>query len=210
MTPPKYSSSLRAEQAAQTRRRVLSAAAERFAADGFARTTLARLAEAAGVSVETVQAQGSKRSLLTAAVHQLSFGDADQSFLSAPEARSTIEATTAAEFCRRGAELAARFNAQTFRLWRAFSSAAADDPAVDRELTELSGFIRGQCREIVTALADRGWLRDDVGVDELGDSLWVLVGSENYEKLTARLGWDHPRYVAWLVRSLDDLLFRAP
>ncbi len=207
--PAKYSSKLRAEQAAQTRQRVLAAAAERFAADGFARTTLARLAEAAGVSVETVQAQGSKRSLLTAAVHQLSFGGPEEDFFSAPQARATVEAATPSEFCQRGAELVAGFNAQTFRLWRAFSSAAADDPAVDQELTQLSGFIRGQCRQIVAMLAERGWLRDDVGVDELGDSLWVLVGSENYDKTTHRLGWSHERYLTWLTRSLDDLLFRT-
>jgi AcrR family transcriptional regulator len=207
MPPAKYSSALRVEQAAQTRQRVLSAAAELFAADGFARTTLARLAEAAGVSVETVQAQGSKRSLLTAAVHQLSFGDPDAGFLAAPQARATIEAATPSEFCQRGAELAGGFNAQTFRLWRAFASAAADDPAVDQEFTELSAYICGQCRQIVALLADRGWLRDDVSVDELGDSLWILIGSENYDRLTGRLGWSHERYLSWLTRSLGDLLF---
>jgi AcrR family transcriptional regulator len=209
VTPAKYSSRLRAEQAAQTRQRVLAAAAELFAADGFARTTLARLAEAAGVSVETVQAQGSKRSLLTAAVHQLTFGnDSQEDLSSAPQARATIEAASPEEFCERGAHLAAGFNAQTFRLWRAFSSAAADDPNVDQELTALSAFIRGQCREIVAMLADRHWLRHDVGVDELGDSLWVLVGAENYDKITTRLGWSHQRYETWLTRSLSDLLFR--
>jgi hypothetical protein len=57
-------------------------------------------------------------------------------------------------------------------------------------------------------LADRGWLRDDVAVDELGDSLWVLVGSENYDKITVRFGWSHERYITWLTRSLGDLLFR--
>ena len=160
------------------------------------------------MSVETVQAQGSKRSLLTAAVHQLSFGDADTGFFSAPEARATVEAATPAEFCERGADLAGGLNAQTFRLWRAFSSAAADDPAVDGEFAELSGFIRTQCLQIVASLAERGWLRTDVEVGELGDSLWILIGSENYDKTTVRLGWSHERYVAWLTRSLDDLLFR--
>jgi AcrR family transcriptional regulator len=207
MTPPaKYSSTLRAEQAAQTRQRVLAAAGALFAADGFARTTLARVAEAAEVSVETVQAQGSKRSLLTAAIHQLSFGGAETSFLAGPQARSLFEATTAAEFCEGGADLVGDFNAQTFRLWRAFASAAADDPAVDQELTELSGYIGDQCYQIVDMLAARGWLRDDVAVDELGDSLWVLIGSENYDKTTTRLGWSHQRYLSWLSRSLHDLL----
>jgi AcrR family transcriptional regulator len=208
MSTGKYTSALRAEQAALTRRRVLDAAAERFADEGFARTTLAKLAEAAGVSVETVQAQGPKRSLLTAAVHHRSFGGPEQDFFSAPEAHATREAATPADFCRHAGDLVAGFNAQTFRLWRAFSSAAADDPAVDRDLTDLSGLIREQCHRIVAMLAERGWLRDDVAADELADSLWLLVGSETYDKATTRLGWSHERYVAWLRRSLNDLLFR--
>lgn len=209
MPAGRYTSALRAEQAAQTRRRVLEAAAERFAADGFARTTLTKLAEAAGVSVETVQAQGPKRSLLTAAVHQRSFGGPEEDFFSAPQARATREAQSTADFCRHGAVLVAGFNAQTFRLWRAFASAAADDPAVERDLAELSDLIREQSRRIVAMLAERGWLRDDLDVDELADSLWVLIGSETYDKITTRLGYSHERYVAWLTRSLDDLLFRT-
>lgn len=209
MATGKYSSTLRAEQAAQTRAKVLAAAAERFAADGFARTTLTRLARAAGVSVETVQAQGSKGSLLTAAVHWLTFGTSQQTgFLTAPESRSIIEAADSTEFCRRGAQLVGAFNIKTYGLWRAFASAASDDLEVDREFTELSMFIRGQCRELVLILADRRWLRHDVGVDELGDSVWVLIGAENYDKTTVRLGWSHEQYVTWLDRSLTDLLFR--
>lgn len=186
---------------------MLTAAAERFAADSFSRTTLARLAEAAGVSVETVQAQGSKRSLLTAAVHQLSFGESGEDFFSAPQARATVEAATPAEFCDRGADLVGGFNAQTFRLWRAFASAAADDPAVDDEFTELPRFIGKQCRQIVAMLNERGWLRTDVEVGALGDSLWLLVGSEIYDRTVTRLGWSHDRYLAWMTRSLTDLLF---
>lgn len=208
MAPAKYTSPLRAEQAAATRQRVLAAAAELFASEGFARTTLARVAKTADVSVETVQAQGSKRSLLTAAVHQLTFGEAETRFFSAPPARATIEAATPEDFCMRGAALSAGFNARTFRLWRAFASAAVDDPDIDREFGELSEFIRGQCREIVAMLSERSWLRDDVSADELADSLWVLVGAENYDKVTVRLGWSHERYVAWLTRSIGELLFR--
>ena len=195
----RYSSTLRAEQAAQTRQRVLEAAAERFAADGFARTTLARLAETAGVSVETVQAQGSKRSLLSAAVHWRTFGLSDDNlFFSATETRDVLDSPSPAEFCRRGAVLVASFNDRTFRIWRAFASAAADDAAVDEEFDKLSRFIHGQCREVVGFLESKSWLRSDVTPDQLGDSLWLLVGSENYDKLTVRLQLAPEAYEAWL------------
>src|ERR1700749_4293643 len=62
-----YRSELRQQQAEQTRARGVAAAAELFASDGYARTTVAKIAAAAGVSAETVQGQGSKAALLIAA-----------------------------------------------------------------------------------------------------------------------------------------------
>ena len=69
-----YRSELRQQQAEQTRSRVVEAAAELFAADGYARTTLAKIAAAAGVSAETVQGQGPKAALLIAAVEYVGVG----------------------------------------------------------------------------------------------------------------------------------------
>ena len=68
-TPTKrtYDSSRRTLQAAQTRDAVVHAAMERFSATGWAGTTLADIAEAAGVSVETIyKGFGSKKGLLRA------------------------------------------------------------------------------------------------------------------------------------------------
>src|SRR5262245_49407030 len=77
-----YRSALRQRQAHETRLRVVAAAAELFAELGYARTTLARIAEAAGVSIETVQAQGPKATLMVAAVEYSAFGvTGDQSVL---------------------------------------------------------------------------------------------------------------------------------
>jgi hypothetical protein len=81
-------------------------------------------------------------------------------------------------------------------------------PAVDREFTELSGFIRTQCRQIVGLLAERGWLRTPMSrPGELADSLWIPLG-ENHDALTVRVGQSHQRYMAWLIRALGDLPFR--
>lgn len=204
----RYTSPLRTEQAAETRRRVIDAAAALFASEGYARTTLGRIATAADVSVETVQAQGAKRSLLGAAVRRLSFGrEVDESILAAPEARELVAASTPAEFTRAAAALQGRLNAATHGLWRAFGSAAADDPAIDEEWSAIMALIRRNLREIVDLLAERGWLRADVDLDELTAGLWILGSAGTFEKLTVRLGWSERRYRAWLGRSIADLLF---
>src|SRR5262245_45472349 len=72
--PRPYRSELRQQQAEQTRSRVLAAAVELFAEHGYARTTLAKIADAAGVSQETVQLQGAKAALMVAAIERAAFG----------------------------------------------------------------------------------------------------------------------------------------
>src|SRR4051794_13637742 len=73
-SPRAYRSELRQRQARETKLRVVAVAADLFAELGYARTTLAKIAEAAGVSVETVQAQGSKAALMIASVEFAAFG----------------------------------------------------------------------------------------------------------------------------------------
>ena len=78
----RYRSELRRQQAEETRQRVVAAAAELFAAEGYQRTTLAKIAAAAGVSAGTVQAHGPKAALVVAAVEYTTFGvSGEENFL---------------------------------------------------------------------------------------------------------------------------------
>ena len=61
---PPYVSPLRDAQAAATRRRILTAAAQAFAESGYAGTSLAAIARRAGVSTETVKQNGPKAALV--------------------------------------------------------------------------------------------------------------------------------------------------
>ncbi|GAA3613988.1 TetR/AcrR family transcriptional regulator [Microlunatus ginsengisoli] len=207
MAAQRYTSPLRAEQAAATRRRIVDAAGRLFAEEGYARTTLTRIAASAGVSVETVQAQGPKRSLLTAAVSVTTFGrEGDEQFISAPEGRALLAAADLQEFIRRGARLIREFNERTYRMWRAFGAAAADDADVDAEWSQRMAYIRGNIAEVVGVLDGRGWLRTDVARDELATGLWILSTGEVFEKLVVRVGWSPDHYEDWLARSMGDLL----
>ena len=61
----RYSTTLRSEQTALTRRRILDAAGTLFAANGYLGTTVAAVAAAADVSVQTVyNVVGNKAALL--------------------------------------------------------------------------------------------------------------------------------------------------
>src|SRR5438093_8395626 len=65
----RYSSTVRDEQAARTRSRILDAAGELFLERGYGRTTVQDLAERAGVARDTVHAIfGGKARVLTALI----------------------------------------------------------------------------------------------------------------------------------------------
>src|SRR5215468_11061631 len=71
-----YRSTRRAEQARVTRARILGAATEQFVAHGYAATTMGSIAEAARVSVPTIELIfGTKPKLLKAAIDVAIAGD---------------------------------------------------------------------------------------------------------------------------------------
>src|SRR5438046_2772426 len=72
----RYESAVRREQAAATRRRILEAAQRLFERDGYTPTTMAAIAEEAGVSLKTVYlAFETKSGVLRALWHLLLRGD---------------------------------------------------------------------------------------------------------------------------------------
>lgn len=132
-----YRSELRQQQAEQTRSRILAAAAELFAADGYARTTLAKIAAAAGVSTETVQGHGPKAALLIAAIEYAAFGvtgeenvfnlDIGRKLLAIDDDKEAVDFLVAAQtgVYERTAQLALALNA-----------GAGSDPELDRYLKD--------------------------------------------------------------------------
>ena len=75
----RYHSPLRADQAEQTRRRILDAAYGLFAENGYAGTTIAMVADTAGVAPETIYLSvGGKRGLLEGVIDSAIAGDESQ------------------------------------------------------------------------------------------------------------------------------------
>src|ERR1700712_2363190 len=76
MPPRRYRTDLRTEQTAVARRRILQAGEDLFRSGGYLGTTLAQVAEAAGVSVQTVyNVVGGKAALLKAVYDTVLAGD---------------------------------------------------------------------------------------------------------------------------------------
>jgi AcrR family transcriptional regulator len=206
-----YRSQLRQQQAEQTRSRVVAAAAELFAADGYARTTLAKIAAAAGVSTETVQGQGPKAALLIAAAEFAGVGvSGEENIFNLDIGRKLIAIEDLHEALDFLVTAVTDVHKGTAKLAPALFGGANSDPELDRCLNEFIAGINGQARRVLDVFRDRGWLRGDVPFDELVETLAVLCSVETYLRMTDRDGWSVEAYQAWCRRMLAETVFIAP
>lgn len=210
-TTRQYRSQLRKQQAEQTRRQVVAAAAELFADEGYARTTLAKVAAAAGVSVETVQTHGPKAALMVAAVEQAAFektGDTD--ILDTEMGRRFLAIQDRDEALDYLASAQTELHQRSARTTKALFDGAAADAELDRYLDDLIAGVGRQVRRIVLVCREREWLRDDRPVDEVVETAAVICGVEVYLRMVQRDGWTVSAYRAWLRRMIAEVLFCRP
>lgn len=206
-----YRSELRARQAEQTRSRIIAAAAELFAADGYARTTLAKIAAAAGVSTETVQGQGSKAGLLIAAVEFVTFGVAgEENILNLEVGRRLQAAAGIDQALNIVADAQTELHERSAHLTQALIGASGNDAELDRYLVDIVASITGQARRVLEIYRDRGWMRADLPFEEVVETAAVLCSFETYLRIVRRDGWSPERYRVWLRRMLAETVFIAP
>jgi AcrR family transcriptional regulator len=204
-----YRSELRQQQAAQTRSKVVAAAAELFASLGYAGTTFAKIAAAAGVSAVTVQAHGPKAALLKAAAEYVTLGEADKDdvfdlelgkgLLASGDRDEAISfmISTLSDMYRRGASL-----------WLALAGAATMDRELGRYHAEWKADLTLQDRRLLAVCRDRGWLRDDIPFDDLVETTAVLTSPETYQRIVYHDGLSVAAYQNWLRRMLNETVLK--
>ena len=202
----KYDSTRRQAQAAQTRRDILGAAHRLFLDRGYAGTTLASIAQEAGVVVETIyRAYGSKAELFKAVVRAAVAGGATRAEVPV-EQRPAIAAMIAEPDPHRQLQLYAAtqpgIHARASPLMRVLVEAAATDPELARLRAQIEDERRNGQGSVAQLLADRGLLRPDLPVQEAGDLLWTLSSLTVYDLLVRQRGWTPERYRDWLAAAL--------
>jgi len=203
-TPSKkrsYDSSRRQRQAEQTRGEVLVAAMELFNARGWAETTLADVAEAAGVAVETIyKGFKSKKQLVRDAMEAAVVGDAEPlAFVERDPFRRLGEGTRA-ERLQVGMDILADLHERSAGLWRALGDAAAGDDALEAWMRDGE-----QNRKLDTVRSlERIFERPITG--PMIDVVWTLYGPESYWKLVHVAGLSRAEYQAMLTEATLRLL----
>jgi AcrR family transcriptional regulator len=193
--PRTYTSSRRAQQAAQTRDDVVRAAIELFSTSGWNGTGLRAVAEHAGVAVETVyKAAGNKKSLLRAAMDAAVVGDTEPVPLADRPVMRTLERGTQSQRIAAAVRMIADIHERSAGVWLAIVEAASSDPEIDGWRRELEGRRRvevGRAAELIFPGA----------VDEhLVTLLWLLYGPETYLKLVRDDG-SRRKYESFLARA---------
>jgi AcrR family transcriptional regulator len=207
----RYDSPRRRQQAADTRRDILRAAARRFTAQGFAATTMAAIAAEAGVALKTVYlAFETKSGLLRELWNLLLRGDDDtpavgerqwyQEVLDEPDASRTLRlnARNSRVVKERAGPLlavirsAAPLDAETAALWE----------RIQRE------FYANQ-RAIVETLPECS-LAPGLDVTRATDILWTLNHPDVWALLVGARGWTPEQYEQWFGDSSCTQLLRRP
>jgi AcrR family transcriptional regulator len=187
---------------------VVAAAAELFAAEGYARTTLAKIAAAAGVSVETVQGQGPKAALMIAAAEFAGVGvSGEESIFNLDFGRQLLAIDELQDMLDFLAKAVTDIHAGSAKLAPALLGGANSDPELDRYLDEFVAGLNKQTRRMLTVFRDRGWVRDDVPFDEVVETSAVLCSVETYIRMTQRDGWSIDAYRSWCRRMLAETVF---
>ena len=198
--------SLRAEQAAVTRRRISDAARLLFVRDGYGATTLQAIADEAGVAVQTVYAvYRSKPGILRELRDSIVFlPQADDSYRQAMAAAASGDSGAALDGFARSIRLRWDVGADVVLVNR---EAGSTDTELRAEGSRPYERRRDGLRALVGAL--RSGLRPGLEADDAMAALDALTLPDVYVELVRGLGWSADAYEAWLARSLRRLLLAS-
>ncbi|ETA07293.1 MULTISPECIES: TetR/AcrR family transcriptional regulator [Gordonia] len=195
-----YDSSLRRDQAAETRARVLDTAIRMFAERGWS-VGVREIAAGAGVSFETVYAKfGSKTRLFLAAFDVAVVGDDRPVPLVERPGFAAMSAGNRRERAAAGAALAAEVYGRTAGLYRALREGASFDPELAARLADAYRRQRSDVRTAGESIAGRTLTDDEAG------GLWAVISTEVYDLLVNNAGWSQTRYQNWLADATLRLL----
>jgi AcrR family transcriptional regulator len=204
----RYDSSARRQQAAATRARILRAAADLFAAKGYAGTTVAEVARLAGVSVDTLYAGVGRKPEMLLAVHDAVLGSGD----AVPaEQRDYVVAIRQAVGARAKIDLYAdamgRLLPHAVPISEALRVAGATDEACRAVRRGLDERRARNMRLFAADLRATGELRADLSDDDVADLVWSMNSSEYYLLVTGR-GRSPEEYAAFVADVWSRTLLR--
>jgi AcrR family transcriptional regulator len=197
-----YHSPRRQQAAAATREAIIEAALELFACQGYARTTVAQIAEAAQVAANTVYTSVGGKPQLLAAITEGGTGDPDV----AETLSAVARATDPADVIRLTATGTRRVNQRRAKAVAVLLDSAQADPAAAEMLRVTVRYYRDTLATLARRLEDLGAVQPP-DLNRAADVFWYLFGWMSWRILVTDLGWSWDEAEQWLTqRGIDALL----
>jgi AcrR family transcriptional regulator len=199
-----YNAAGRQEHALANRRAVLAAAHRLFLERGYAGTTMAAVAKAAGVSSETVYKAFENKPGLVKAVFDVAIVGDDEAIpmlQRAFVARNRAEPDPRRRLLAYGEHLAA-VNARAAPVQLVVRDAAVSDTGAAAVWNQVQHERLIGMTAFAEDLASHGHLRSDVTSDEARDVLWTHNSVELWDLLVNGRGWTNERLGNWVARQL--------
>ncbi|MEV8515236.1 TetR family transcriptional regulator [Dactylosporangium sp. NPDC051484] len=175
-----YHAPRRVAAATATREAIVAAAERLFARRGYAATTMAAIAEEAGVTPKSVYALADKPGLLLLAVDRTAPGP--------------------------GSEEVVGGLVRRYPMQRAFEEAAAAEPALREAWRRHERQRRAELKRLVRTAADAGRLRPGLTVGRATDTLWALITWHAVALLIEQRGWGRAKVAEWLDQLMETVL----
>ena len=193
-----YRSTLREEQAQETRLRIRKSARRLFAAQGFTETTITQIADDAGVAPQTIYAVfGSKGAIV---------GEMLQDLETSADIGAWVAKMIAEGDPHRQLRIFVSMNRTLFEkgapILRA-AMAARSEPEVAALIERGDGSRRVGTTQLTQIWSRQEALREGLKPTDAAELLWLLTSVEQYLLATDGLGWSPDHYEQWLGDLLD-------
>jgi AcrR family transcriptional regulator len=203
-----YNSPLREEQAKRTRELILEAARKTFRERGYGATTLAEVAQAAGVAEPTVRATFKTKPNLVEHLLRLAVrGEDDELQLHQRDAfQQVLAATDADTLLDRLADLAEALHERSWDVMEIARGAASSDPAIAETYEQRPRARLTNQRAVAKRLAELGALSKGASVEAAADLLWLYAAPEIYRMLVIERKWSANQYRTWFRAAVGTIL----
>jgi AcrR family transcriptional regulator len=203
-----YTSAVREESARRTRSAVVAAAAELFTSRGYAASSLADVAEVAGVARPTVFAAfGSKPALLRQVLDQALAGDDEPvPVRDRPWFQPIWEATDAASTLDAYAGVCTLIGGRAAAAFEAVRRAADTSPEVAELWEQTVSNREAGARMVLDHLVTVGRLKAGLHFERAVQILWFYNDPAHHGAMVGRQGWSPDEFRQWIAAQMRGAL----
>jgi len=206
-----YDSTRRREQAASTRADIVEAARTLFERQGYAQTTMAAIAQEAGVALKTVYlAFETKAGVLRALWNALLRGGVDEPPITEhPWHQEMLDEHDAERQLRLNARNSRAGKERIGRAYQVIRAAADEDADAAALWSRIQTDYHANQRAVVESLRRKRALARGLSVDRGADILWTLNHPDVWQLLVVERGWTPEQYERWCADSACAQLLQS-